>query len=110
MFRAHEGMIKDRKVRAYLRESLAIAREQSQLESFLGIDHTLSVATYPISEPSKKWNAIKQGEQIADDERKRLGIGLAPIDNLTQLLENQGIRLRLAPLSQGYFWFYYVYT
>lgn len=100
MFRAHEGMVEDPKVHAHLQESLAIAREHSQLENLLGIDHTFSVATYPMPEPSKKWTAIKQGEQVAVDERKRLGLGYSPIGNLTQLLENQGIRLRLASLTQ----------
>lgn len=42
--------------------------------------------------PKDKREAIEQGEQLAMQERRRLGLGLAPLPDLSELLEGQGVR------------------
>jgi len=93
LFRAAADAIPNDSIMKHLRRCVALAREQTELENLLEIDRTLPSAVYAIPHPAKKWDAIKQGERIADEERKRLGIGLAAISNLSELLESEGIRL-----------------
>lgn len=98
LFRANPDIVQD-DVIDHLRICLALAREQCFLESLLEIDQRRPIAEYHISSPTKKWDAIKQGRKVADDERSRLGIGMLPIDDLGEILENEGILCRLAILQ-----------
>ena len=45
----------------------------------------------PLARPQTKWEAIRHGERIAVEERRRLGLGLAPLPNVAELLEVQGV-------------------
>lgn len=100
LYRANPDMIEDEAVLDNLRMCVAMAREQTHLEAMLEIDRSCPVAAYPVPVPTKKWEAIKQGERVADEERRRLGIEAAPIENLTEVLESEGVRTRLADLAQ----------
>jgi len=76
-----------------LRESLALGHEVTNLEQLLGIDRAqLLAAAYEMPPPRSRWDAIQQGERMALDERQRLGIGISPIGDITDLLESQGVR------------------
>ena len=89
LFRADSDVIHTERVKGELRSCIAIAREQSNLENLLDIDHVSSVASYSFNMPSKKIDAIRQGERVAGEERKRLGLSGMPIENLPELLENE---------------------
>jgi len=82
-----------------LRECMALGRELTSLERLLGIDRDASLAaTYPMPVPRSRWEAVQQGQRIADEERRRLGFGWAPAPNLTEVLESQGVRTGLINL------------
>jgi Zn-dependent peptidase ImmA (M78 family) len=82
-----------------LRECIALGRELTNLEQLLGIARDLTaVAHYPLPTPQKKWDAIKQGERLADQERRRLGLGDAPAPDMVELLETQGVRTAVVDL------------
>ena len=100
LYRANQDMIENGEVLDNLRMCVAMAREQTHLEAMLEIDRSCPVAAYPVPAPTKKWEAIKQGERVADEERRRLGIESASIENLTEVLEGEGVRTRLANLAQ----------
>ena len=100
LYRANQDMIENGEVLDNLRMCVAMAREQTHLEAMLEIDCSCPVAAYPVPAPTKKWEAIKQGERVADEERRRLGIESASIENLTEVLEGEGVRTRLANLAQ----------
>ncbi len=100
LYRANPDMIENEEVLDNLRMCVAMAREQTHLEAMLEIDRSCPVAAYPVPMPTKKWEAIKQGERVADEERRRLGIEAAPIENLTEVLESEGVRTRLVDLAQ----------
>jgi Zn-dependent peptidase ImmA (M78 family) len=51
-----------------------------------------TVATYPLPIPRTKWDAVQQGERIAGEERRRLGLGAVPLPNVAELLDAQGVR------------------
>lgn len=73
--------------------SLVLGRELTNLERLLEIDRDLAAAaTYPLPPPKTKWDAIRQGERIAQEERRRLGVGETPLPDVADLLEAQGVR------------------
>jgi len=76
-----------------LRECIALGKELTNLEALLGVDRApATVAAYPLSAAKSKWEAIQAGAQVAREERRRLGLGSAPVGDLVQLLEGQGVR------------------
>lgn len=93
LFRAHPELRGQDVLHRTIQDCLEIGRELTQLERLLGIDRDVgNVATYPLGRPQTTWEAIEQGERIAREERRRLDLGNAPITNMVQRLENQGIR------------------
>lgn len=93
LFRRHPELPGDQTMFRALRESLALGREITNLEQLLEIDRNLAaVATYPFPSPRSKWEAVQQGERVAAEERRRLGLGEAPLPDVTELLETEGIR------------------
>lgn len=76
-----------------LRDCLAIGRELGSLEELLRIDRdATSGVTYALPLPRNRWEAIEQGERLARDERHRLDLGLGPLPDLIEVLEEQGLR------------------
>jgi Zn-dependent peptidase ImmA (M78 family) len=60
------------------------------------------VAAYPsAAAPESKWDAIQSGTRAAREERRRLGLGLAPLPDIPGLLEAQGVRTGLIPMPAG---------
>ncbi|MBU2604079.1 MAG: XRE family transcriptional regulator [Actinobacteria bacterium] len=47
----------------------------------------------PVHAPLPRLRAIEQGEHLAKEERKRLGIGDDPVGDMSSLIEEQGVRL-----------------
>lgn len=82
-----------------LRECVALGRELTNLERLVGIDRDVSIAaTYQLAAPRSRWEAIEQGSRIAEEERRRLGLGAGPAPDLGELLETQGVRTALVKL------------
>jgi len=99
LFRAEPSITERDDVVKTLRDCVAVAREQANLEELLEIDRASTVANYSFPPPTKKIDAIRQGERVADEERQRLGLGNAPIEDLPDLLESEGIRARQIDLA-----------
>ena len=53
---------------------------------------------YQLASPRTRWEAIEQGARIADEERRRLGLGSGPAPDLGELLESQGVRTAVVDL------------
>lgn len=101
LFRAHPDIVEQEQVADALRACVTLGREVTNLERLLGIDRDLgAVAVYPVSAPRSRWQAVQQGEQIVDQERMRLRLGVAPIANVAEVLEAQGIRTALVDLPE----------
>lgn len=94
LFRAEPALAEEEPLVEALRHGLLIGRELSNLEELLGVPGKAAgvAAHYSVRSPRSRWDAIVQGERTAEDERKRLGLGAAPIENLATLLESQGVR------------------
>ena len=99
LFRAQPDVAGQPAVVDRLRECMALGRELTNLESLVDINRDLSaVATYPFPQPRTRWEAIQQGTRLADEERRRLGLGVGPSPDITELLEMQGVRTGVVDL------------
>ena len=99
MFRAQVDDDDQNLIMEHLRGCVSIGREFTSLEHLLGVDRELSaVATYPLPVPCNRWEAIQHGERVADEERRRLGLGNGPLPDVAELLETQGARAGLLGL------------
>lgn len=89
-------------VKAALRDCIALGHQLRDLEELLGITRsTGNVGAYPSVTLGSKWDAIQSGTQAAIEERRRLGLGSAPLSDLPALLEAQGIRTGLISMPAG---------
>jgi len=92
LFRSHEDVGEDG-VRQALRDCIELGRELTNLEDLLDISRaTVTVATYAHARPRSRWEAIQTGEHVALEERRRLGLGSAPLGDVSSLIEAQGVR------------------
>lgn len=88
LFRAESAVLGEPEVLHKLRECVALGRELTQLERLVGIDRDLAaVAAYSVPAPKTRWEAIQQGQRLAEEERRRLGLGQAPLPELSEWLE-----------------------
>jgi len=93
LFRSDAELARQAELHKALYGSVAVGREMTNLERMLGIDRAhLLTATYDLPIPLSKWDAIQQGQKVATEERHRLGLGTAPVRDLCDLLESQGVR------------------
>lgn len=101
LFRSHPEAPDHEPLVESLRGCVALGREVTNLERLLGIDRDLgAVAVYPLAKPPSRWQAIQHGERVASEERRRLHLGIAPIANLAEVLETQGVRTALVDLPE----------
>ena len=99
LFRAEPNVATEPSVAAALRDCVALGREITSLERLLGINMaTAATTSYPLAPATRPWNAIQQGERLATEERRRLGLGDSPLPDLAELLEAQGIRTGIIDL------------
>ncbi len=91
LFRAELDIAEKEETADALRKSLAVGRELRNLELLLGLSKEPRVPIYPLAPPKNKWEAISQGEKVALEERRRIGLGDAPISDVAEVLESQGI-------------------
>lgn len=99
LFRATELRPQDRRV---VSEFEALCRAYGDLERLLDLRDEASVPDYStVGEPRDKLEAIRQGERVAVDERRRLGIGDDPIRDVSELLDSQGVRVFVRPLEEA---------
>ena len=99
LFRAQPDVVADPAVLEKLRECMRLGRELTNLEKLVGVGRDLAaVATYPFPTPRSRWEAIQQGERLAQEERRRLGLGYTPLPDFGELLETQGVRTGLVDL------------
>jgi Zn-dependent peptidase ImmA (M78 family)/transcriptional regulator with XRE-family HTH domain len=102
LFRTEAQLGEQGELRRALQESLALGREMTNLERILAIDRAqLLTAVYELPQAKSRWDAIQQGQRVAADERQRLGLGVAPINDLVEMLESQGVRTGVVTLPDN---------
>ena len=90
LFRSYPDLEEDH-VRDEVSRQLALCREGMELERLLGWNETNTPPQYELVRPLKAYKAVEQGLWIAEQERKRLGLGDQPISDMSDLISRQGI-------------------
>lgn len=102
LFRSDKEFAEQADLVRALQDSLALGHEMTNLERLLEIDRVqLLTASYELSVPKSRWDAIQQGQKVASEERQRLGIGVSPVGDLGEMLESQGVRTAVVPLPDN---------
>jgi Zn-dependent peptidase ImmA (M78 family)/DNA-binding XRE family transcriptional regulator len=89
--RSETGLVDLPEVLDAIADCLRFGRELAALERLAGVDRT-PTATYDLGAPTSINAAITQGAQAAEAERRRLGLGEAPVEDVVDLLEANGVR------------------
>jgi Zn-dependent peptidase ImmA (M78 family)/DNA-binding XRE family transcriptional regulator len=83
-----------------------ICRIAVELEILLDRRPRTAPPTYDLPSPRRSEEAIEQGILVAEEERRRLGLGFAPVADVSDLINTQGIwasGLRLPDEMSGLF-------
>ena len=91
LHRIELGLDNDPAVKQQVDQYVEWCREGYSLERVLGREERSGPPAYPEPIPRNAGEAVAQGERIADQERSRLGIGMAPIADMSDLINEQGI-------------------
>jgi Zn-dependent peptidase ImmA (M78 family)/DNA-binding XRE family transcriptional regulator len=93
LFRADPQLAGDRERAKAVAECARLCREYTNLESLLGIDQDRVYGVeYGTPAMRMRWDAIRQGERLAELERARLKLGDDPTGDMPEILERQGLR------------------
>jgi transcriptional regulator with XRE-family HTH domain len=72
------------------------------LEAMLGLERLgAALPQYALEKPGTTWEAVTQGAELAESERRRLGLGADPIDELAAVLERAGVLVLGLQLPPG---------
>ena len=91
LLRVAPGLEDELAIRKEIARSLALFREGVSIERLLGQDERSGPPAYEVGPPKSIGEAISEGASVADQERRRLGIGVTPIADVSELLSAQGI-------------------
>jgi len=82
-----------------IRDCILLSRELANLEALLGLDRSqIGAPAYSVPPPKTRWQAIEQGDRVAAEERRRLGLASRPLRDAAEFLEAQGIRTAMLDL------------
>jgi len=102
LFRADLQLASDRERVSAVAECAKLCREYTNLETLLGVDQDrVYDVNYNTPLTRTRWDAIRQGERLAELERARLRLGEDPLTNLAEALEAQGVRFIEMSLSDA---------
>jgi Zn-dependent peptidase ImmA (M78 family)/DNA-binding XRE family transcriptional regulator len=80
------------KTKAVIKEKVKLIREIINLRELLELKMLNPfLPQYPVKSLNTKWDAVLQGKELARQERQRLGLGIASVDELTTLMEKEGL-------------------
>lgn len=91
LHRVAPGLEQDLTIREEVNRCVFLCREGASLERLLEQPSRQRILFSSFEQPSTPSEAIRQGEQAAKEERRRLGIGSHPIRDIVELLTSQGI-------------------
>lgn len=91
LYRVAPGLEQDPSMHEQVARYVSLCREGVRLERLLGTERRPSPPSYETRVPRSSGGAVAQGEQAAEQERRRLGIGNAPIADVSELIVSQGI-------------------
>jgi Zn-dependent peptidase ImmA (M78 family)/transcriptional regulator with XRE-family HTH domain len=79
------------KIQRSVSKCIDICREGTAIEEILDLSRRAGPPAYRLDSPRNPAEAVQQGERIAIEERKRIGLGDAPVPDMADLIANQGV-------------------
>ncbi len=101
LHRAAPGLEDDPATREQVARCVQLCREGVALARLLGTESRAGPPSYDVRLPRSPGDAVAQGEEAADQERRRLGLGNAPIADVSELIASQGIWASGVTLPDG---------
>ena len=101
LHRAAPGLENDPTTREQVARCVQLCREGVALARLLGTESRTGPPSYDIRLPRSPGDAVAQGEEAAEQERRRLGLGNAPIADVSELIASQGIWASGVTLPDG---------
>lgn len=81
-------------------DCIALLREARQLERYLGYEEPDIPQAHAFGRMANFSEAVLQGRAVARLERDRIGLGTAPIPDVADLINQQGIRAAALPMFE----------
>ncbi len=97
-YRAGEGVEESPEAQAEISRTIDLCRAGMQLDQLLGRKPRFGPPTYAFAPPTRKLEAVDQGARAAEEERRRLELGDAPMADMADLISNQEIWAAAAAL------------
>jgi Zn-dependent peptidase ImmA (M78 family)/transcriptional regulator with XRE-family HTH domain len=91
----------DPKVQVDVETCLNLCRLGIELERALGRGERKGPPKFSLVPPKNAGEAVTQGFEVATEERRRLGLGSAPIRNIVERVNEQGVWAITTPLSSN---------
>jgi Zn-dependent peptidase ImmA (M78 family)/DNA-binding XRE family transcriptional regulator len=91
LLRQLPGYEDNKLVKEAVARCMEICRIAIELETLLDRKPRTAPPIYDLLSPRRAEEAIEQGILVAEEERRRLGLGLAPIADVSDLVNTQGI-------------------
>lgn len=92
LFRSAPELGADPTTRLQVSLCLHLCREGVALRQLMGVEPESSgPPVYEMRLPGTPGEAVMRGEQVAEQERNRLGLGNAPVSDVSELIVSQGI-------------------
>ncbi len=101
LHRAAPGLEQDPATREQVARCIHLCREGVMLKRLLGTEPRSGPPRYEWCVPRSSGEAVSHGEQAAEQERRRLGIGNAPMTDVSGLIACQGIWASEVALPDG---------
>lgn len=107
LHRSESGLDQDPAIKQKIKRCLELCQKGRSIEKLLKGEAERTPAFYRLAAPRNTGEAVAQAEQVAEQERRRLGIETMPIADMAELLATQGIWVAGTDLPgkvSGVFW------
>lgn len=101
LHRLAPGLQADEAIRREVERSVSLCREGVRLEAMLDRDPRPEPPVYQEPAPRTVMGAVRQGYKVAEQERRRLGLGSGPLPDPAELIAEQGIWVSSAHLPKS---------
>jgi Zn-dependent peptidase ImmA (M78 family)/transcriptional regulator with XRE-family HTH domain len=91
LFRAADVVGEEQPWQSEVSRYLTICRSGVELEDLLDRPAHVGPPTYDLPQPRRTMEAVDQGNYVAEQERRRLGLGHNPIHDMSDLINSQNV-------------------
>ena len=91
LFRMQDGLGDSPELRSQLNWFSNVFREARLIEKLVGDDSRVLPPDYSLRDPRSAGEAYEQGQELARQERQRLGLGWGPVQDVAEIVSQQGV-------------------